>query len=149
MKALHVFYTVLVLMVGAALAYCVVQGRQVLQMRQRYDSTYKVDLAAISFVARVNYMRAKWPNRSVDDILDNTFPAQPTGFTVRRVAWTKRDEASWLHDADFVVEQTAPPWLVITSTGSLWHRSPPQAGNSGGQAVEWNPPHGPAGMKIP
>lgn len=95
----------------------------------RYEGTYKADMAALSYVARANDLRAKMPGRSLESIFATLQPYLPEGFTVRLTDASDRQKRDfWLERSDFVVERTGSPYgrpyLVIPSSGSPLNIAP-------------------------
>lgn len=92
-----------------------------------YHGTYLVHQKAISYVARLNDERTRFlPRETLEHLLAFPIWQPPAGFTVRVLSESERGTAPWLKEADFVLEQTGPPYLVVASTGTLWHVPPDQ-----------------------
>lgn len=92
-----------------------------------YHGTYLVHQKAISYVARLNDERTKLrPGEPLQHLLTSPSWQPLAGFTARLVSESERSTVPWLKEADFVLEQTGPPYLVVASTGTLWHVPPDQ-----------------------
>lgn len=149
MKLTYVFHTLLVLMVASAFAVMVSDFRENARLKQRHLSGYKSDMEAMSFVARVNDLRVKMPGKSLEILIRSVDPHLPEGFILRAVTASERSKFAWLQESDFLVEQTAPPYLVIPSAGYFLHINLQDPNEHTGLPIELNPPRGTDGSKAP
>lgn len=120
MKFAHLILGFLVLNISAVLVHFGGVQQELNQKFLRYENTHQADMAAVAYVARVNDMRAKMPSQPLGTTLAILQPYLPTGFTVRQLDWSERNESHRAIDVDYVVERTGPPrspFLVIYGDG--------------------------------
>ncbi len=110
-----VLFSLLVLLVPAALVYLAARLHAVQQEAEYEERISQDGKAAIAYVVQANELRLKMPDTPLKTILSIVVPPLPAGYLVREVDARERKKYAWLQDSDFLVQQTVPPHLVIPS----------------------------------
>jgi hypothetical protein len=111
----NVLFTLLVLLVPAALVYIAAKVHADRQLQLYEESISQDGKTAIAHVVKMNELRLTMSGKTPQELSAIAFPLLPTGFILRPVTAAEREKYPALEDSDYLVQQTAPPYLVIPS----------------------------------
>ncbi len=117
----NVLFTLLVLLVPAALVYIAAKVHADRQLQLYEESISQDGKTAIAHVVKMNELRLTMPGKTPQELSAIAFPPLPAGFTLRPVTAAEREKYPALEDSDYLVQQTAPPYLVIPSDAPPLH----------------------------
>ena len=116
-----VLFTLLILLVPAALVYLAAKVHADRQLQEYEDRISQDGKTAIAHVVKMNELRLTMPDKTPQELSAIAFPPLPTGFTLRPVTTAEREKFPALKDSDYLVQQSGPPHLVIPSAAPPLH----------------------------
>ncbi len=117
----NILFTLLVLLVPAALVYIAAKVHADRQLQLYEESISQDGKTAIAHVVKMNELRLTMSGKTPQELSAIAFPLLPTGFILRPVTAAEREKYPALEDSDYLVQQTAPPYLVIPSDAPPLH----------------------------
>ncbi|MFC5457321.1 hypothetical protein [Prosthecobacter fluviatilis] len=115
MKKSTALFALLVTLVPAVLVYFAASFHAAHQQQLLEEQIRQEGQAAIDHILKVNELRRTLPGKSIAEIAALAYPPLPQGYMLRPLTAGERARYPALKDSDFLVQQTAPPYLSIPS----------------------------------